>query len=165
MKNKIFSVHPELQSYYETSDGQKFFTLEDANKHRKTLSDRKVKQVMNPDYTSTIAPDEIEVVHETVLKVEPLVETPADLVEKTGNKTETSNSENTPVSLPNKEKAVSKTAKEATEAKTVRTNLKKKKEVAVSNTIIDPTASQKSFEIVLLQNEDFEKVTDLKTEK
>ena len=44
MKN-TFKLYPDLKSYHETSDGQKFFIPTDAANHARTLTDKTVKEV------------------------------------------------------------------------------------------------------------------------
>ena len=44
MKN-TFKLYPDLKSYHETSDGQKFFIPTDAANHARTLTDRTVEEV------------------------------------------------------------------------------------------------------------------------
>ncbi|MDB4157969.1 hypothetical protein N9609_00610 [bacterium] len=40
-----FKLYPDLKSYHETSDGQKFFIPTDAANHARTLIDKTVKEV------------------------------------------------------------------------------------------------------------------------
>ena len=44
MKN-TFKLYPDLKSYHETSDGQKFFIPTDAANHARSLKDKTVKEV------------------------------------------------------------------------------------------------------------------------
>ena len=44
MKN-TFKLYPDLKSYHETSDGQKFFIPTDAANHARTLTDKTGKEV------------------------------------------------------------------------------------------------------------------------
>ncbi len=49
MKNKsIFDLYPNLEVYYETSDGTKFFSEYDAKRHAMTLRDKRIKKVERP---------------------------------------------------------------------------------------------------------------------
>jgi len=44
----VFKKYPNLDHYYETSDGMKFFRENDARNHAKTLEDKSVKKVVKP---------------------------------------------------------------------------------------------------------------------
>lgn len=59
MSDAIFKDHPKAMSYHKTSDGNAFFRISDANNHAKTLEDKKVVEVKNPDF--------LEVASETVV--------------------------------------------------------------------------------------------------
>lgn len=43
--NEIFKNHPELEKYYETSDGTAFYNESNARNHARTLEDKTVKAV------------------------------------------------------------------------------------------------------------------------
>lgn len=48
--NEIFKNHPELEKYYETSDGTAFYNESNARNHARTLEDKTVKAVnRNPE--------------------------------------------------------------------------------------------------------------------
>lgn len=44
--DKIFKQNPELSEYFQTSDGQAFYTAEAARMHAKSLADKSVKHVV-----------------------------------------------------------------------------------------------------------------------
>ena len=44
----IFDLHPNLDAYFETSDGVKFFNHSDAATHARSLENKKVKKVGRP---------------------------------------------------------------------------------------------------------------------
>lgn len=41
----VFKAHPNLKSYFQTSDGVKFFTAHDAKTHARSLDDKSVEEV------------------------------------------------------------------------------------------------------------------------
>ena len=47
MKAKIFKQHPNLEVFYQTSDGTAFFKEHDAKNHAKTLKSKKVTAVFS----------------------------------------------------------------------------------------------------------------------
>lgn len=42
---KIFKLHPNLEFYYKTADGQTFYTHEDAKQHARKLKNKEIKKV------------------------------------------------------------------------------------------------------------------------
>lgn len=46
----VFEQYPNLEEYYETSDGQKFFKESAAKTHARTLEDKKVTTVKREDF-------------------------------------------------------------------------------------------------------------------
>lgn len=49
MKKSIFDQYPNLEEYFETSDGQKFFKETAAKTHARTLEDKSVNKVKRTD--------------------------------------------------------------------------------------------------------------------
>lgn len=47
MKTKIFKLHPNLEVFYQTSDGTAFFKDHDAKNHAQTLKNKKVTAIFN----------------------------------------------------------------------------------------------------------------------
>lgn len=47
--DELFEKHPNLERYYETSDGTKFYKEHHAQTHARTLSDRDVETVKRKD--------------------------------------------------------------------------------------------------------------------
>ncbi|WP_445720229.1 hypothetical protein [Flavobacterium sp.] len=62
MKTEIFKSNPNLKEVHMTSDGQCFYSDNDAKMHAKTLEDKAVELVMNPTFLI-----DIEVVDEEKL--------------------------------------------------------------------------------------------------
>lgn len=50
MKHKVFEQNPQLKVVYGTSDEQTFYQENDAKNHAKTLEDKAVEPIFNPDY-------------------------------------------------------------------------------------------------------------------
>jgi len=44
----IFDLHPNLDAYFETSDGVKFYNHSDASAHARSLENKKIKKVGRP---------------------------------------------------------------------------------------------------------------------
>ena len=59
MKNEIFESNPQLKEVHVTSDGQCFYNDNDAKLHAKSLKDKKVELVLNPDHLEVVG-EEIE---------------------------------------------------------------------------------------------------------
>lgn len=55
MKDPIFKANPQVECYFETSDGQKFYKDFDAKTHSKSLESKKIKKVINPDFSTEVA--------------------------------------------------------------------------------------------------------------
>ncbi len=49
MAENIFNQYPNLEEYFETSDGQKFFKETAAKTHARTLEDKSVNKVKRTD--------------------------------------------------------------------------------------------------------------------
>lgn len=49
MKTEIFDLHPDLEVYYQSSDGVQFFNPNDAALHAKTLQDKTVATIRRDD--------------------------------------------------------------------------------------------------------------------
>ena len=79
MKNEIFKANPNLDCYFETTDGECFFTENAAEAHSKTLKDKKVKAVYNEALKKKVSSEPVEPKAEPVVpaieteKVEPVV--------------------------------------------------------------------------------------------
>ena len=80
MKNEIFKANPQLDCYFETTDGECFFTDNAAKDHAKSLADKTVKTHHKSDYV-----EPIEEVEEVVEPTEPVeeIEVTAEIVEPT----------------------------------------------------------------------------------
>ena len=50
MKNSIFEENPKLDCYFETSDGNPFYTENAAQYHAKDLEDKSVKAIYRKDF-------------------------------------------------------------------------------------------------------------------
>ena len=50
MKNEIFKANPQLDCYFETTDGECFFTDNAAKDHAKSLTEKTVKTHHKSDY-------------------------------------------------------------------------------------------------------------------
>lgn len=61
MKENIFEQYPNLEEYFETSDGQKFFKETAANTHSQTLEDKEVKIVLKKDFKEALKPKTIPI--------------------------------------------------------------------------------------------------------
>jgi hypothetical protein len=72
MKHEIFKTNPNLKEVYTTSDGECFYNENDAKLHSKSLQDKKVELVLNPDYLEVVFDQE----NETPVVETPVVETP-----------------------------------------------------------------------------------------
>ena len=70
MKNEIFKANPQLDCYFETTDGECFFTENAAKDHAKSLADKTVKTHHKSDYV-----EPTEEVEEVVEPTEPVEET------------------------------------------------------------------------------------------
>lgn len=76
-KHEIFKTNPNLKEVHMTSDGQAFYNDNDAKMHAKSLEDKKVELVLNPDH--------IEVVAEEVEEIDQLVSAKMKLISDEGN--------------------------------------------------------------------------------
>lgn len=47
--DNVFKTHPMLKSYHKTSDGTAFFQETDAKNHAKSLEDKTIEKVFNPE--------------------------------------------------------------------------------------------------------------------
>ena len=85
MKNEIFKANPQLDCYFETTDGESFFTDNAAKDHAKSLADKTVKTHHKSDYV-----EPTEEVEEVVEPTEPIEETdePTQEVEEVVEPTE-----------------------------------------------------------------------------
>ena len=72
MKNEIFKANPQLDCYFETTDGECFFTDNAAKDHAKSLADKTVKTHHKSDYVEPT--EEVEEVVEPTEPVEPTEE-------------------------------------------------------------------------------------------
>lgn len=61
MKKSIFEQYPNLEEYFETSDGQKFFKETAAKTHARTLADKEVKKVLKKDFKEASKPKTIPI--------------------------------------------------------------------------------------------------------
>lgn len=48
--NEVFKNNPKLEKYYGTSDGEAFYNENDAKNYAKTLEDKTVEAVYNPEF-------------------------------------------------------------------------------------------------------------------
>jgi hypothetical protein len=74
MKNKIFKANPKLDCYFETTDGECFFTENSAKDHARNLEDKTVKPFHRANY---IVVDSIDVNDEIFETIAPVVQTEA----------------------------------------------------------------------------------------
>lgn len=86
MKNEIFEANPKLDCYYETADGNAFFTENAAKAHAKDLNDKTVKTRHRVELVEKTQETEkevkivekevedIEVIAEIVEPIEPVTE-------------------------------------------------------------------------------------------
>ena len=70
MKNEIFKANPQLDCYFETADGESFFTENAAKNHAGSLANKTVKSHHKSDYV-----EPTEEVEEVVEPTEPVQET------------------------------------------------------------------------------------------
>ena len=54
MKHKIFESNPQLKQVHVTADGECFYNDSDAKMHAKSLEDKKVELVLNPDHLEVV---------------------------------------------------------------------------------------------------------------
>ena len=80
MKNEIFKANPQLDCYFETADGECFFTENAAKNHAGSLAKKTVKTHHKSDYV-----EPTEEVEEVVEPTEPVeeIEVTAEIVEPT----------------------------------------------------------------------------------
>ena len=93
MKNEIFKANPQLDCYFETTDGECFFTDNAAKDHAKSLADKTVKTHHKSDYVEPtqevdedVEPTEpVEPTQEVAEPVQPVeeIEVTAKIVEPT----------------------------------------------------------------------------------
>ena len=85
MKNEIFKANPQLDCYFETTDGECFFTENAAKNHAGSLANKTVKSHHKSDYV-----EPTEEVEEVVEPTEPVEETdePTQEVEEVVEPTE-----------------------------------------------------------------------------
>lgn len=69
-KLEIFKTNPNLKEVHMTSDGQCFYNEYDAKMHAKTLKDKTVELVVNPNQLEVIVEDEDEDEQEAKAKAE-----------------------------------------------------------------------------------------------
>ena len=60
MKHEIFKTNPNLKEVHITSDGECFYNEGDAKNHSKSLEDKKVELVLNPDHITVEGAEEVE---------------------------------------------------------------------------------------------------------
>ena len=71
MSKDTFKNHPDLQEYFETSDGTQFYKEDLAKNHARDLEDKTVKQVSRTEETSEVkmtAPEIVAMVPEMDLE-------------------------------------------------------------------------------------------------
>lgn len=89
MKNEIFKANPQLDCYFETADGECFFTENAAKNHAGSLAEKTVKTHHKSDYVEPT--DEVDQVVEPTEPVQDTsdselakqIEVTADIVEPT----------------------------------------------------------------------------------
>ena len=59
MKKSIFKANPSLDCYFETSDGNAFYTENAAKSYAKDLDDKKVKTIYKEDFVDDEEPSEL----------------------------------------------------------------------------------------------------------
>ena len=72
-KHEIFKTNPNLKEVHMTSDGQAFYNDNDAKLHAKSLEDKNVELVVNPDHIVVID-EEVEETEETKATLEVVTE-------------------------------------------------------------------------------------------
>ena len=60
MKNKIFKANPQLDFYFETTDGECFFTENAAKDHARSLTEKAITTHNKSDYSGTDSADETD---------------------------------------------------------------------------------------------------------
>jgi len=60
MKHEIFKTNPNLKEVHMTSDGECFYNDNDAKMHAKSLEEKKVEIVLNPDHIQVECAEEVE---------------------------------------------------------------------------------------------------------
>lgn len=71
MKNEIFENNPQLKEVHVTADGQCFYNDGDAKNHAKSLQDKKVELVLNPDHLVVADEDTEEATDEAPKELKP----------------------------------------------------------------------------------------------
>lgn len=56
-KHEIFKTNPNLKEVHITSDGQAFYNDSDAKLHAKSLKDKSVELIVNPDHIEVVTED------------------------------------------------------------------------------------------------------------
>jgi hypothetical protein len=95
-KPEIFKTNPNLKEVHMTSDGQAFYNDNDAKMHAKSLEDKKVELVLNPDHIEVVAEEveETEETEETKATLEVVTEETASTeVEETSTEVQTASTE------------------------------------------------------------------------
>lgn len=59
-KHEIFETNPKLPEVHMTSDGEYFYNNNDAKMHAKTLEDKSVELIVNPDLIEVVAEVDFE---------------------------------------------------------------------------------------------------------
>ncbi len=74
MKNEIFKANPQLDCYFETTDGECFYTENAAKDHAKSLADKTVTPYHKSNYVVVDSTEEVDEVVEPTEPVEPTQE-------------------------------------------------------------------------------------------
>ena len=74
MKHKIFESNPQLKQVHVTADGECFYNDSDAKMHAKSLEDKKVELVLNPDHLEVVGEEIEEASKEEVTTAAPATE-------------------------------------------------------------------------------------------
>lgn len=72
MKHEIFEINPNLKEVHVTSDGECFYNDNDAKMHAKSLENKSIELVLNPDHINVVVEEieEIEEIEKTKKKVD-----------------------------------------------------------------------------------------------
>jgi len=82
MKHEIFKTNPNLKEVHITSDGECFYNEGDAKNHSKSLEDKKVELVLNPDHITVEGAEEVEAEEVTEEAAEEVAEEAVEEVAK-----------------------------------------------------------------------------------
>lgn len=59
MKNEVFEQNPQLKKCFGTSDGELFYTEDDAKNHSKSLDDKSVETISNENFLKVVESEDL----------------------------------------------------------------------------------------------------------